>query len=122
MEDILKNKLMTSGWKKYSLSEKFVVFCCGHDAGQAFFGLFSTSQKIYNSFMDNLSDLMISTSQVTEQIENLKRFKDLANIDDVTGLFNQRKLLKDLNSAIVRYKKLGEIFSVFFIDIDYFKK
>jgi len=45
----------------------------------------------------------------------------LANIDDVTGLYNQRKLQKDLETAIDRYNASGSGFAILFLDIDHFK-
>ncbi len=46
----------------------------------------------------------------------------LANIDDVTGLFNQRKLQKDLDLAIDRYNATGSGFAILFMDVDHFKE
>ena len=45
----------------------------------------------------------------------------LVHVDDVTGLFNQRKLNDDLDKWIGRYHSFGETFAVLFIDIDHFK-
>ncbi|MBF0362272.1 MAG: GGDEF domain-containing protein [Oligoflexia bacterium] len=52
---------------------------------------------------------------------NLKGLLMLTHIDDVTGLFNQRKLYLDLDIHIKRYQEINEIFSILFIDIDHFK-
>ena len=46
----------------------------------------------------------------------------LSNIDEVTGLFNQRKLIADLDQAIISHDKMGESFSLMFVDIDFFKQ
>lgn len=45
----------------------------------------------------------------------------LATTDDVTGLFNQRKLSDDLENAIEIHEKQHEKFSIMFVDIDHFK-
>ena len=45
----------------------------------------------------------------------------LVHLDDVTGLFNQRKLNDDLDKWIGRYHSFGETFAVIFIDVDHFK-
>lgn len=50
-----------------------------------------------------------------------RKLKGLVYQDDVTGLFNQRKLYSDLNEAIDSYEKKQIPFSVLFIDIDHFK-
>ncbi len=45
----------------------------------------------------------------------------LATTDEITGLFNQRKLSQDLEDAIILHEKQHETFSIMFIDIDHFK-
>jgi diguanylate cyclase (GGDEF)-like protein len=45
----------------------------------------------------------------------------LVHNDDVTGLYNQRKLQADLETLINNYHLQRDIFSVVFIDIDHFK-
>ncbi|MBF0298439.1 MAG: GGDEF domain-containing protein [Oligoflexia bacterium] len=52
---------------------------------------------------------------------NLKGLIMLTHIDDVTKLFNQRKLYSDLEFSIKRHQDINEIFSILFIDIDHFK-
>jgi diguanylate cyclase (GGDEF)-like protein len=47
--------------------------------------------------------------------------QSLALTDEVTGLFNQRKLVIDIDNAIANYKIDKKSFSLMFIDIDYFK-
>lgn len=49
-------------------------------------------------------------------------YKELIFKDDVTSLFNQRKLDIDLEESIRRYEMNKEAFYVFFIDIDHFKQ
>lgn len=45
----------------------------------------------------------------------------LATTDEVTGLYNHRKLSLDLEEAIAVHEKQHETFSIMFIDIDHFK-
>ncbi len=45
----------------------------------------------------------------------------LSLTDEVTGLYNQRKLIEDLELYIGRYQNNHEGFSLLFVDIDYFK-
>lgn len=53
--------------------------------------------------------------------KEVSRFESLIYVDDVTLLFNQRKLIKDIEAAVESYKTSQEDFSVLFIDIDHFK-
>lgn len=53
-----------------------------------------------------------------------KMIKDenaLIHLDDVTLLYNQRKLLVDINELINRYERYKKSFAVLFVDIDRFK-
>ncbi|MEM5948215.1 sensor domain-containing diguanylate cyclase [Spirochaetia bacterium 38H-sp] len=45
----------------------------------------------------------------------------LSVTDPLTGLFNRRKILKDLNIELYRAKRYNSIFSVIIFDIDHFK-
>lgn len=54
--------------------------------------------------------------------EKITGYLELAHQDDVTGLFNQRKLHLDLEKQILIHKKANKNFSLMFIDIDHFKK
>ena len=45
----------------------------------------------------------------------------LATTDDVTGLYNQRKLSQDLMAAVEYHEKNHKNFSIMFIDVDHFK-
>lgn len=53
--------------------------------------------------------------------EKTNEMTELANTDDVTGLFNQRKLATDLDEIIKEHSQENKHFSVMFIDIDHFK-
>lgn len=55
-------------------------------------------------------------------LDKTESFKELAEKDDVTGLFNQRKLNQDLQTTIEEHESLNQNFSVMFIDVDHFKK
>jgi diguanylate cyclase (GGDEF)-like protein len=53
--------------------------------------------------------------------EQKGRLDSLANTDDVTGLFNQRKLYADLRKLVENHEETGDSFSVIFLDVDRFK-
>lgn len=54
--------------------------------------------------------------------ESERTLEVLAATDDVTGLYNQRKLSEDLEQVIVEHEKLHDTFSILFIDVDHFKE
>jgi diguanylate cyclase (GGDEF)-like protein len=61
-------------------------------------------------------------SSALSNIDKLKKAEYLAHVDDVTGLFNVRRLHKSLDAAIHDYHQNHEAFSVLFVDVDHFKK
>lgn len=52
---------------------------------------------------------------------HILEIEDLIHRDDVTNLFNQRRLLQDIDEAIKLYDQNKIPFSFLFIDIDHFK-
>ena len=62
-----------------------------------------------------------STFEALDKWKNMKRMLSLAYVDDVSGLYNQRKLFEDINEIVRRAQAHHTEFAVFFIDIDYFK-
>lgn len=53
--------------------------------------------------------------------QELGKLESLVYVDDVTGLLNQRKLIKDIKVAVENYNTREEGFVVLFIDVDHFK-
>lgn len=71
--------------------------------------------------MDYLS-LVLQTHFARLHLKEIElQLSELAHRDDVTNLFNQRRLYKDLDEAIELHKEQQIPFSVLFIDIDHFK-
>lgn len=60
--------------------------------------------------------LALERSLIYEEVKNL------SVIDSLTGLFNRRKMEEDLENEILRCERYKREFSVFMIDIDWFKK
>ncbi|WP_115720299.1 EAL domain-containing protein [Gallaecimonas mangrovi] len=60
-------------------------------------------------------------NDLTERKEVELELHQLANFDDLTGLMNRPKLLKELNQLIVSSAINDESFAVVFIDLDHFK-
>jgi diguanylate cyclase (GGDEF)-like protein len=77
------------------------------------------------SIKDILSNYLanILKTTLTILIESKKReyIRMLSLTDEVTGTFNQRKLVEDLDYHVGRFQHEQVGFSLLFIDIDYFK-
>lgn len=71
-------------------------------------------------------DQIMNDTEIKLEIDflklQLKELQRLAYQDDVTHLFNQRKLSLDLDQAILTYEKNKTPFGLLFIDIDHFKQ
>lgn len=122
LQEILKSELgnkrchqlKEGGGELYSLY-------CGESEDQYYMGFFRSTSKFEEDLMKYLIKFIISSSNYINRLKEMTKFKSLIYIDDVTGLFNQRKLHLDLESAIKRYREIKEHFTVLFIDIDHFK-
>lgn len=79
------------------------------------------SFKGKEDFLKVFSRYLESSFKTVKKIEKIKEEVALVDIDDVTGLYNSRRLHKDLDDGIKRFEKTGEKFSLLFIDIDHFK-
>jgi diguanylate cyclase (GGDEF)-like protein len=79
--------------------------------------LVETKKFLENEFLDILKNI-----HIYRQLKlRCERLMHLSHIDEVTGLFNQRKLVKDLESTIKSHEEENESFSLLFVDIDHFK-
>lgn len=70
---------------------------------------------------DYLSNVLRTSLSILTQSKKRDEIRLLALTDEVTGLFNQRKLVEDLDYYIARYEHDQTAFSLLFVDIDYFK-
>jgi len=55
-------------------------------------------------------------------VKENKLYKDLAQIDVLSGLFNRRFMINRMEEEICKYKRDKTPFSILLIDIDYFKE
>ncbi|MBY0415166.1 MAG: GGDEF domain-containing protein, partial [Bdellovibrionales bacterium] len=94
----------------------------GLKKGQFHFALFSAPTEIPTDVLKVLSQFAASHLDVIQRFEDLYKTHELIHIDDVTGLYNQRKLYKDLALLVDKFQKEKDPFCVLFVDIDYFKK
>ena len=78
----------------------------------------NSAGKVMNHYVMNFLMGVFHYRRNKSKVENLQQ---LANTDEITGLYNQRKLASDLEQAINEHEKLHGTFSLMFIDIDHFK-
>ena len=76
----------------------------------------------WHQYLNMNSSLQKSLSRIVSISQQYYSVKKLTYIDDVTCLYNQRFLYKVLDREIERAQRNGDVFSVLFIDVDYFKK
>jgi diguanylate cyclase (GGDEF)-like protein/putative nucleotidyltransferase with HDIG domain len=73
---------------------------------------------------EDIDMVMAMTRQASIVIENAQLYaqaKERANVDELTGLFNHRYLHQRLTEEITRSTRFGDVFSLLFIDLDFFK-
>lgn len=109
-------------WKEYDSGDGFYyAIYCGHSEHQVFFGLVYKKERLNAEILDYMVRYLSNIDSIVNSFTELKKMEDLAHVDDVTGLYNQRKLFKDLDQSIKKHKDYKEEFAVLFIDIDHFK-
>lgn len=94
----------------------------GLKRNQFYFAIFSGTSEVQNEVLVHLSKFFASHLKTIEKFDELYKGQELIHIDDVTGLYNQRKLYKDLASLVEKFQEEKDPFCVLFIDIDHFKK
>jgi diguanylate cyclase (GGDEF)-like protein len=77
--------------------------------------------QIHDILSDYLSNVLKTSLSILSEAKRIDQIRILSLTDEVTGLFNQRKLVDDLQFYIARYPLEKQVFSLLFIDIDYFK-
>ncbi|MEI8346034.1 MAG: GGDEF domain-containing protein [Pseudomonadota bacterium] len=100
------------------------VFYLGQEEKQAYVMClqFEGQSPLGGDFLDYLIKFSQTSFAQVQNWNHMRRRLSLAYIDDVSGLYNQRKLFEDLEAMVRKHYNLGENFAVFFLDIDYFKK
>jgi diguanylate cyclase (GGDEF)-like protein len=81
----------------------------------------TSNYEIHDILSDYLSNVLRTSLSILSETQKREEIRMLTLTDDVTGLFNQRKLLEDLEFYISRYDQDQQGFSLLFVDIDYFK-
>lgn len=115
-----KNKSKTL----WSINERELrTLFLGQEDGQDHYMIFEEGQSPFeDAVYDAFEKYLQSSFSIFKKLKGLNRLRSLVHLDDVTGLYNQRKLSKDLDRLVARYEQSGAPFAVLFIDIDHFKK
>jgi diguanylate cyclase (GGDEF)-like protein len=93
----------------------------GIKGNQFYFSFFSTPIDIDVEHLVTFSAFSKSHLCFVDKYNELFKNQELIHIDDVTGLYNQRKLFKDIHMLVDKSKADKDSFCVLFIDIDRFK-
>ena len=59
---------------------------------------------------------------ISEHRDMERKLKELATHDPLTNLINRREIIQKLNQEMIRFNRYQSPLTIFFIDIDYFKK
>lgn len=104
-------------------STTYYFFELGEMDGQRFACLFSTTPSLVlpDDICFYLSKSFRKSIMRARDWKMMKDENALIHLDDVTLLYNQRKLLVDINELIERYNRYRKGFAVLFVDIDHFK-
>lgn len=109
-------------WKKIKDEKREDCFhFLGNRKNQYYF-IVCSDHKNHSNDVELLTTLVHTFFENLAKIEDLKKSHDLIYIDDVTGLYNQRKLNMDLIYYVDHFQKHKHAFCVLFIDVDFFKK
>lgn len=74
---------------------------------------------MFGSYVSNLRYRLQARNEELEKV--LLQMRELADRDDLTGLFNRRVIMEALHQMKARADRTGETFSVCIIDLDKFK-
>ncbi len=78
--------------------------------------------RVNEIFTDYFFKMIHNAIDYQINYDTKEQMMNLAHTDDVTGLYNQRKLYKDIHTQVQRYKMTEEPFCIVFIDLDNFKQ
>lgn len=102
--------------------QSFQFLRLGKFDDQFLFALIRSDHYLNTQLLSLFSRLTQKSLEEISRWREVSRYESLIYIDDVTLLFNQRKLVIDIDQAVLNYKKTNENFAVLFIDIDHFKQ
>lgn len=113
--DVLSEK------KDFALGQGHFYLPMGVMDGQFVFAYAPIKKNPPTEIYNYLLEFMGHSFKMMNKWQDMSKLESLVYLDDVTGLFNQRKLIIDIKSSVENYKQRKENFVVLFIDIDHFK-
>jgi len=102
-------------------NSSYFVFSIGQRGKQGTFVILKDASFSDNAILVHFARFLKNAFNVNTRIDDLTTTKNLIHIDDVTGLYNQRKLYVDIDFSIDKFSKTNRTFSLLFLDIDHFK-
>ncbi|MBI2518823.1 MAG: GGDEF domain-containing protein [Bdellovibrio sp.] len=113
-----KNKGLLKSQKYMNL-----FFSLGVFAGHRFYldARVPAKSSVFLELWDYTREYLENMFLLSNRLAELMKVKNLVHIDDISGLYNQRKLSLDLRELIQSHTQTHGQFSVLFIDIDHFK-
>ncbi len=104
------------------VGDKFYFLVKAGDGKLCYLVTHNTSEYgIKDILSEYLSNVLRTSVSILSESRKRESMHILSMTDDVTGLYNQRKLIEDLEFHIARYQMDKSAFSLLFVDIDYFK-
>ncbi|EQC51139.1 GGDEF domain-containing protein [Bacteriovorax sp. DB6_IX] len=126
VEEMKQAVTNADGKELFYKSDKFentiYTLNCGVYKTQRFYICFKINYEIADNVLEYFHQFMATTLKKIGRYKEADNLKSLVHIDDVTGLYNQRKFLLDIEYSIAEYEKLKKPFSLIFVDIDHFKQ
>lgn len=93
------------------------------EKGVAHLGNGDFSHRINLTNQDELGQLAVAFNLMIGKLEeNQTELKNLATLDELTGVYNRREFNNQLNNELERSRRYGHEFSLLLVDIDFFKK
>lgn len=81
------------------------------------------SHRIFLANQDELGQLAAAFNLMTQKLEQSQTaLKNLATLDELTGLYNRREFNLQLKNELERSERFGRCFTLLLLDIDFFKK
>lgn len=117
-----KNSLDKFGHQSIDRGEyNIYISNLGKDQNQNLYMVYKIPKETHFTLDKRLHCSAFNSQIKMNEYNTISKLKELIHIDDVSGLFNQRKFILDIEDFIDRYFKIKEAFCVVFIDIDHFK-
>ncbi len=69
-----------------------------------------------------ISGTVFFIRDITKHKEMLVKLSDMANYDELTKIYNRRRLMEEAEKEFLRFKRNGKYISALMVDIDNFKK